>query len=125
MTVLLIPLEILEYIYKTIQIGIIIFPIGLLVTPIFLIVVSLFLIVTGFRTFKTLSYRKKQEFQMNLTEREKEVASLLIEGFTHKEIAIKLFISHRTIDRHVENIYQKYGTKNKTEFIRLVIIPNS
>ncbi len=42
-----------------------------------------------------------------LTDREREVAGLLVEGYNNPEIAKLLTVSERTIDGHVENIKQK------------------
>jgi NarL family two-component system response regulator LiaR len=42
-----------------------------------------------------------------LTEREAEVAGLIVEGYTNAEIASLLTVSERTIDGHVENLKQK------------------
>jgi DNA-binding NarL/FixJ family response regulator len=44
-----------------------------------------------------------------LTEREREVLQLTAEGYTSKEIGERLYISHRTVDKHRENIRAKLG----------------
>jgi DNA-binding NarL/FixJ family response regulator len=43
----------------------------------------------------------------NLTQREKEILKLLVEGFNKKQIADKIFLSYHTIDSHIRNIYEK------------------
>lgn len=43
----------------------------------------------------------------NLTQREKEILKLLVEGLSKKQIAEKLFLSFHTIDSHIRNIYEK------------------
>ncbi|MGE5811446.1 MAG: response regulator [Ignavibacteria bacterium] len=43
----------------------------------------------------------------NLTQREKEILKLLVEGLSKKQIAEKLFLSFHTIDSHIRNIYDK------------------
>jgi DNA-binding NarL/FixJ family response regulator len=43
----------------------------------------------------------------SLTPREKEILKLLIEGFSKKQIAGKLFLSFHTVDTHLRNIYEK------------------
>ncbi|NQY21126.1 MAG: response regulator transcription factor [Campylobacteraceae bacterium] len=48
-----------------------------------------------------------------LTEREKEVASLLKNGKRYKEIAKELFITPRTVKSHAQNIYIKLNVKDK------------
>jgi DNA-binding CsgD family transcriptional regulator len=48
-----------------------------------------------------------------LTERELEVLRLIASGITNKAIASKLFLSERTIDRHVSNIFSKLGVSSR------------
>jgi DNA-binding NarL/FixJ family response regulator len=43
----------------------------------------------------------------DLSEREKEILSLLVEGLSKKQIAEKKFLSHHTVDSHIRNIYVK------------------
>ncbi|MDH5655565.1 MAG: response regulator transcription factor [Spirochaetia bacterium] len=61
----------------------------------------------------------------SLSEREKEVLSLLIEGFLNKEIAEKLNISIRTVEAHRSNLMKKLQTKNSIELgkFREYLIP--
>ncbi len=49
-----------------------------------------------------------------LTPREVEVLRLLATGKTNKAIAEELFVSNRTIDRHVSNILTKLGVSSRT-----------
>ncbi|WP_286670494.1 LuxR C-terminal-related transcriptional regulator [Fodinibius salsisoli] len=48
-----------------------------------------------------------------LTPRELEVLQILATGKTNKEIANELFISERTVDRHVSNILGKFGVDSR------------
>jgi len=50
-----------------------------------------------------------------LTRRETEVAALLAEGLTNREIAARLFISERTAESHVEQIRNKLGFHSRTQ----------
>jgi DNA-binding NarL/FixJ family response regulator len=43
----------------------------------------------------------------NLTDREKEILKLLVNGLSKKEIAAQLFLSFHTIDTHLRHIYEK------------------
>jgi len=43
----------------------------------------------------------------DLSERENEILSLLVEGLSKKQIAEKIFLSHHTVDSHIRNIYVK------------------
>ncbi|MEL6256580.1 MAG: response regulator transcription factor [Bacteroidota bacterium] len=49
---------------------------------------------------------------VKLTNREKEVLSLIAQEFSNREIAEKLFISVRTVDAHRRNLLEKTGSKN-------------
>ena len=44
-----------------------------------------------------------------LTNREWEIAGLVAEGLSNREIAGRLVISKRTVDAHIEHIYGKIG----------------
>lgn len=50
-----------------------------------------------------------------LSEREREVLSLLASGKTNSEVARDLFVSVGTIKSHTGNIYRKLGAKNRAE----------
>lgn len=53
-----------------------------------------------------------------LTDRELEVFQLLGEGLSTRQIAAKIHLSPKTIDRYRDNIKQKLQLKNATELIR-------
>lgn len=50
-----------------------------------------------------------------LTARELEVARLVAEGASNPEIGARLFLSRKTVERHVSNILAKVGVRNRTE----------
>jgi pimeloyl-ACP methyl ester carboxylesterase/DNA-binding CsgD family transcriptional regulator len=52
-------------------------------------------------------------YQHGLTEREVEVLRHLAGGRTNDEIAEELFVSVRTVERHVANIYAKIGARGR------------
>lgn len=56
-----------------------------------------------------------------LTTRQAEVARLVAEGLTNAEVAERLFISHRTVTTHLENIYRELGLGSRTALTRYVI----
>jgi DNA-binding NarL/FixJ family response regulator len=49
-----------------------------------------------------------------LTTREADVLALLAEGLTNKRIAARLYLSPRTVEKHVERILTKTGQSNRT-----------
>lgn len=53
--------------------------------------------------------------QISLTEREQEVLELLARGLTNKDIAQALFLSVRTVEAHLRNIYGKLNVGSRTE----------
>lgn len=58
---------------------------------------------------------------VSLTERETEVLSLLVQGATSKEMAARLFVSKRTIDFHLNNLYVKLDVNNRVSAMRVAI----
>ncbi|SEC94840.1 regulatory protein, luxR family [Tenacibaculum sp. MAR_2009_124] len=58
----------------------------------------------------------------SFTKREKEIAELLINGMTYKQISEELFISIPTVKTHVSNVYKKCQVKSKFELIKLLSI---
>jgi NarL family two-component system response regulator LiaR len=58
---------------------------------------------------------------LSLTERERIVLSLMIEGLNNKQIAAKLTVSPSTIKSHVSNILSKLGAASRTEAVTLAL----
>jgi DNA-binding NarL/FixJ family response regulator len=56
-----------------------------------------------------------------LTPRESEILKLIAEAYTSKEIAEKLFISVKTVERHRANILEKLGMRDRVELTRYAI----
>jgi DNA-binding NarL/FixJ family response regulator len=56
-----------------------------------------------------------------VTAREKEVLLLISSGLSNQEIADKLYLSKRTVDKHRENILLKTQTKNTADLIMFAI----
>lgn len=49
----------------------------------------------------------------DLTTREMEVLQLVIEGKTNKAIANQIYISKKTVEFHLDNIYSKIGVRSR------------
>lgn len=56
-----------------------------------------------------------------LSVREREVLLLAAKGLSSKEVAKRLFISERTVQTHLASIYDKLGSRNKTEALLLAL----
>jgi DNA-binding CsgD family transcriptional regulator len=52
-----------------------------------------------------------------LSEREKEVVNLLLQGKSNKQIALSLNISIRTVEFHLKNVYAKFQVSSRVELI--------
>lgn len=57
----------------------------------------------------------------NLTQQEKKVLQLLVDGKSYKLIAAELFVAHDTIKTHVKNIYAKLHVHSGTEAVSLAL----
>lgn len=69
----------------------------------------------GVRTWR----RGEPGDRSSLTEREREVAALVASGSSNPEIAEALFLSRKTVERHVSNILAKTGCRNRIELARV------
>ena len=58
---------------------------------------------------------------LDLTEREREVLKLMIEGLNNTQIAGRLTVSPSTIKSHVSNILSKLGVASRTEAVTLAL----
>jgi DNA-binding CsgD family transcriptional regulator len=50
-----------------------------------------------------------------LTPSERRVAGLAVEGMTNREIAQSLFVTPKTIEVHLSNVYRKLDVKSRRE----------
>jgi DNA-binding NarL/FixJ family response regulator len=77
-------------------------------------------VTTLVRDYVDRGGRGEEQFDV-LTPRELEVLKLIAEANTSKEIAEKLFISIKTVDRHRQNILDKLGMRDRVELTRYAI----
>jgi DNA-binding NarL/FixJ family response regulator len=54
-----------------------------------------------------------------LSGREREIAQLVARGASNPEIAAAVFLSRKTVERHLSNIYAKAGVRNRAELAAL------
>ena len=60
----------------------------------------------------------------NLTERDREVLSLLVKGLNNREIADQLELHHQTIRNRVSQMYKKLGLPPKRTRLVLWVVKN-
>jgi len=69
----------------------------------------------AFNTARTLSTSSDGGGPVRLSRREMEVARLVAEGMTNREIATRLFLSERTVDGHLEHVREKLGVNTRAQ----------
>jgi DNA-binding NarL/FixJ family response regulator len=55
-----------------------------------------------------------------LTGREREISDLITERMTNKQIAAQLFLSEKTIESHIRNVFNKLGASSRVEVARAI-----
>jgi DNA-binding CsgD family transcriptional regulator len=61
----------------------------------------------------------RPERRARLTQREREMLSLLAEGLTPTAISRRLYLSRRTVEYHVGNAYRKLGAHRRDDALRV------
>ena len=67
------------------------------------------------KMFSQINTPKSEDY--NLTEREKQVLQLLVEGYSYKMIAAEMFIAIDTVRSHIKKIYEKLHVNSKSEAV--------
>ena len=56
----------------------------------------------------------------HLSDREREVAELLLQGMPYREIGSQLFISAKTVEHHVARIRRRLGAESRSEMLSML-----
>jgi ATP/maltotriose-dependent transcriptional regulator MalT len=67
------------------------------------------------KMFSTIHSDKGENY--NLSEREKQVLSLLVNGYSYKMISAEMFIAIDTVRSHIKKIYEKLQVNSKSEAV--------
>jgi DNA-binding NarL/FixJ family response regulator len=59
--------------------------------------------------------------RLGITRREADVLALVVEGCSNREIADRLYLSVRTVEKHVESLLRKTSTKSRTQLVSVVV----
>jgi len=85
--------------------------------------------VEGFRQLGAMLWEKRATAELGriggrvtaggeLTPTEERVAALVAQGFSNREIAARLFVTERTVEFHLSNMYGKLGVRSRTQLAR-------
>ncbi|MEK6682828.1 MAG: response regulator transcription factor [Nitrospirota bacterium] len=64
---------------------------------------------------------KEMDEKFSLTEREKEMLRLLLQGKSNKEISALTYVSTETVKSHLQNIYKKLDVRSRLEAVTLFL----
>lgn len=94
--------------------------------PSYFFIVNISILRWSYVYFNTPAYlagNKLTEYfiqKYSVTDKETEVIELVLTGLTYKQIAERLFISPKTVDNHVQNIYKKLEVTSKMQLSNLI-----
>ena len=74
----------------------------------------------GRRTHRRTQRRQGETGVASLTGRELEIANLVVDRRTNPEIAAELFLSVKTVETHMRNIFRKLDASSRVEVARIV-----
>lgn len=86
-------------------------------------ILNLIFVLKYFNTPSFIANNKLTDYfkqKYDITDKQSEIIELIIEGVTYKQIAEKLFISPKTVDNHVQNIYKKLNVNSKMQLSHFV-----
>ncbi len=67
------------------------------------------------KMFSSMNNEKGEDY--NLSDREKQVLQLLVDGYSYKMIAAEMFIAIDTVRSHIKKIYEKLHVNSKSEAV--------
>lgn len=73
------------------------------------------------RLIKNVQEKSIPEMDFGLSKRETEILQELSKGHNYNKIAEDLFISPKTVRKHIENVYRKLQVHNKVEAVQLAL----
>ena len=94
--------------------------------PLFFLILNAFFLIFAYRYLIVPDYIENDRLtsffinKYSITVQETNIIELLLIGLTYKQIADKLYISGKTVDNHVQNIYKKLHVTNKIQLYNLV-----
>jgi len=97
-----------------------------LAQPVYFLVLNGLTILFGLRYMNRPSFQEQGKLSayflsaFHVTDREAEIIDLLLGGATTGKIAEVLFISPKTAENHVYNIYQKLHVRNRVQMFQLI-----
>ena len=69
------------------------------------------------RLTSLMNKNTSDDLYVEMTEREREIAGLLAEGLTNRQIADKLYISEGTVKNYISSIYDKTGIHDRVKLV--------
>ncbi|MFO7863454.1 MAG: response regulator transcription factor [Salinivirgaceae bacterium] len=73
------------------------------------------------RLIHGLGRKQQKSTNLELSPREEEIVFLICKGLSNQEIADKLYLSKRTVDKHRENILSKTHSKNTAGIVMYAV----
>jgi DNA-binding NarL/FixJ family response regulator len=61
--------------------------------------------------------KENERIDLDLTERELELCTMMVQGFTNKQISMMIHISEGTVRNYISNIYNKLGISDRTQAV--------
>ncbi|MCB2342469.1 helix-turn-helix domain-containing protein [Clostridium estertheticum] len=120
-TIIFLPFIMIESYRPYIQLIKNIEPLKMAALPSYFLTINIFNLIFVLKYFNTPSFIANNKLtdyfkqKYDITEKQSEIIELIIKGLTYKQIAEKLFISSKTVDNHVQNIYKKLKVNSKMQ----------